>query len=108
STKEHERVVETAAAAGSTTMAELTALSRAAYRSLLEEPGFAAFFGAATPIDLIPGLGLGSRPSSRPASRGAAGTGPSVPDIGSLRAIPWVFAWSQARANLPGWYGLGT
>ncbi len=108
STKEHDRTVEAAAAAGSATMAELTAISMAAYRSLLEQPGFAAFFGAATPIDLIPGLGLGSRPSSRPAARGGGATGPSAPDIASLRAIPWVFAWSQARANLPGWYGLGT
>ncbi|MEI7744662.1 MAG: phosphoenolpyruvate carboxylase, partial [Chloroflexota bacterium] len=72
-------------------------------RALVDRPGFAAFFGAATPIDLIAGLGLGSRPSSRPGGRGGA-----APEIGSLRAIPWVFAWSQARANLPGWYGLGT
>jgi phosphoenolpyruvate carboxylase len=109
STKEHDRSIEAAAAAGSATMSELTAISRAAYVALLELPGFAAFFGAATPIDLIPGLGLGSRPSSRPAGKGgSAGTAPSAPDIASLRAIPWVFAWSQARANLPGWYGLGT
>ena len=109
STPEHEREVAAAAAAGSTTMSELTAISRAAYRSLLELPGFAAFFGAATPIDLIPGLGLGSRPSSRPAKGSGGGpAGPRAPDIASLRAIPWVFAWSQARANLPGWYGLGT
>jgi phosphoenolpyruvate carboxylase len=109
STPEHDREVDAAAATGSTTMSELTAISRAAYRSLLELPGFAAFFGSATPIDLIPGLGLGSRPSSRPKGRaGSAAGGPRGPDIASLRAIPWVFAWSQARANLPGWYGLGT
>ncbi len=107
STPDHERESAAVAATGSATMSELTAISRAAYRSLLELPGFAPFFGAATPIDLIPGLGLGSRPSSRPKG-GSAGAGPSVPDINSLRAIPWVFAWSQARANLPGWYGLGT
>src|SRR3954447_21481426 len=114
STPEHERDVTSAAATGSVTMSELTAVSRNAYHALLEQPGFAAFFGAATPIDLIPGLGLGSRASVRPGrasgGTGAAGaaTGPSAPDISSLRAIPWVFAWSQARANLPGWYGLGT
>ena len=58
-----------AAAAGRDTMTELTAISRTAYRALVEQPGFAVFFGSATPIDLIPGLGLGSRPSSRPGGR---------------------------------------
>ena len=86
-------------------MTELTAISREAYRALVERPGFAAFFQAATPIDLIPGLGLGSRPASRPG--GSAGAA-APPEIDALRAIPWVFAWSQSRANLPGWYGLGT
>jgi len=89
-------------AEGTTTMTELTAVSRSAYRALVELPAFPSFFGAATPIDLIAGLGLGSRPSSRPGGGRSA-----APDIGSLRAIPWVFAWSQSRANLPGWYGLG-
>jgi phosphoenolpyruvate carboxylase len=103
STPDHDRATREAAEAGSATMTELTATSRAAYRALVEMPGFAAFFRAATPIDLIAGLGLGSRPASRGAS------GPGADDgIGSLRAIPWVFAWSQSRANLPGWYGLGT
>ena len=87
-------------------MTELTAISRTAYRALVGHRGFAAFFGAATPIGLIGGLGLGSRPTSR-AGGGRAGAG-TAPDIESLRAIPWVFAWSQARANLPGWYGLGS
>jgi phosphoenolpyruvate carboxylase len=106
STPEHEREVDEAAAAGRATMTELTAISRTAYRALVEHRGFPAYFGAATPIDLIAGLGFGSRPSSRQkASKGGPSAGP---DIGSLRAIPWVFAWSQARANLPGWYGLGT
>ena len=103
STKEHEREVAAAGAEGTSTMTELTAVSRTAYRALVERPAFASFFGAATPIDLIAGLGLGSRPSSRPGGGRSA-----APDIGSLRAIPWVFAWSQSRANLPGWYGLGT
>ncbi len=106
STPEHERETAEAAASGTTTMTELTAISRTAYRALVGHPGFAAFFGAATPIGLIGGLGLGSRPTSR-AGGGRAGTG-TAPDIESLRAIPWVFAWSQARANLPGWYGLGS
>ncbi len=106
STPEHEAEVAAAAATGTATMAELTAISRNAYRALVEHRGFAAFFGAVTPIGLIGGLGLGSRPSSR--SKGGLDTSGEAPDIGSLRAIPWVFAWSQARANLPGWYGLGT
>ena len=105
STPEHERETAEAAATGGAAMTELTAISRSAYRTLVEHPGFAAFFGAATPIDLIGGLGLGSRPSSRPRGRSAAG---APLDLDTLRAIPWVFAWSQARTNLPGWYGLGT
>ena len=117
STPEHETEVAVAAAAGAATMAELTAISRTAYRSLVERPAFGAFFRAATPIDLIAGLGLGSRPASRPGAGKAATPEPDSTammetspggDIASLRAIPWVFAWSQARANLPGWYGLGT
>src|SRR5262249_11892742 len=92
-----------------------TAISRTAYRSLVERPSFAAFFRSVTPIEFIADLGLGSRPSSRPARKAGAATeaGPSAApagtdEIASLRAIPWVFGWSQARANLPGWYGLGT
>jgi phosphoenolpyruvate carboxylase len=105
STPEHAAAAHEAAGAGYATLSELAAISRTAYRALVERPSFAAFFQAATPIDLIAGLGLGSRPSSRPGGRGGQRT---APDIGSLRAIPWVFAWSQSRANLPGWYGLGT
>ena len=119
---EHERATADAAAAGLSTMTELTAISRTAYRSLIERPGFASFFRTATPIDLIAGLGLGSRPTARPGggrSKTAPAAGsqpvpgssdPAAPadDVAALRAIPWVFAWSQARANLPGWYGLGT
>ncbi len=106
STPEHERETVAAAASGTATMTELAAISRTAYRALVGHPGFAAFFGAATPIGLIGGLGLGSRPTSRAGS--ARGGASLAPDIESLRAIPWVFAWSQARANLPGWYGLGS
>jgi phosphoenolpyruvate carboxylase len=105
SAPEHAAAVREAAVDGAATMTELSAISRTAYRALVERPSFAAFFQAATPIDLIAGLGLGSRPSSRPGGRGALR---AAPDVGALRAIPWVFAWSQSRANLPGWYGLGT
>lgn len=78
---------------------EMAAVSRDAYRALVhEDPAFPAYFREATPIDLIERLRLGSRPAKR------AGSG----DIGSLRAIPWVFAWSQTRCNLTAWYGVGT
>ena len=77
---------------------ELARDSRTHYRALVhEDADFPAYFRAATPIDVIERLRIGSRPSKR------AGTG----DVGSLRAIPWVFAWSQNRAGLTAWYGVG-
>jgi phosphoenolpyruvate carboxylase len=73
--------------------------SRQAYRKLVyETPEFNDYFRAATPIDVIERMRIGSRPTSRRARSG----------IEDLRAIPWVFAWTQARFILPGWYGLGT
>jgi len=79
--------------------AELAADSRAHYRALVhDDSDFPAYFRAVTPIDVIERLRIGSRPSKR------AGSG----DIDSLRAIPWVFAWSQNRAGLTAWYGVGT
>ncbi|GAP65092.1 phosphoenolpyruvate carboxylase [Mizugakiibacter sediminis] len=71
---------------------------REAYRALLEDDGFVAYFRAATPIDVIERMTLGSRPPRRGAADGG---------IDSLRAIPWVFAWTQNRAGLTGWYGVG-
>jgi phosphoenolpyruvate carboxylase len=68
------------------------------YRELVEQPGFIAFFSQATPIDEIENLPIGSRPSRRRGER----------SLGDLRAIPWVFAWTQNRCLLPAWYGLGT
>ena len=68
-----------------------------AYRSLVTASGFVAYFRASTPIAEISELNLGSRPASRRA-------GESIED---LRAIPWVFSWSQCRLMLPGWYGFG-
>jgi len=77
---------------------ELAGASRAFYRELVyETPDFPRYFRQATPIDLISQLRLGSRPSRR-----AGGD-----DLGDLRAIPWVFAWTQSRHFLPSWYGLG-
>ncbi len=77
----------------------IAARSRAHYRGLVyETPGFVEYFRAATPIDVIERLRIGSRPSKR----GSAG------GVVSLRAIPWVFAWSQNRCGLTAWLGVGT
>jgi phosphoenolpyruvate carboxylase len=72
--------------------------ARQAYRDLLETDGFVAYFEQATPITVIEDLNLGSRPASRSGER-------SVED---LRAIPWVFSWTQARCIIPGWYSLAS
>ena len=75
--------------------------SRAAYRALVyDDPQFVEYFRLATPIDVIERMEIGSRPASRPSSEQS--------EIEQLRAIPWVFAWTQSRHLLPGWYGLGT
>jgi phosphoenolpyruvate carboxylase len=84
-------------------MEDLAAAARRAYRALVhEDPGFPGFFARLTPIDEIARLQLGSRPPKRSAGR------PDERSIDDLRAIPWVFAWSQARVELPAWFGLGT
>ena len=84
-------------------MEELATSAGRAYRGLVhDDPGFAGFFGRMTPIDEIARLQLGSRPPKR--ARGRA----DALSIDDLRAIPWVFAWSQARVALPAWFGLGT
>jgi phosphoenolpyruvate carboxylase len=80
---------------------ELAANSREFYRRLVyETPEFPDYFRQATPIDLIEQLTLGSRPSRRFAKGSAR-------HLHDLRAIPWVFAWTQSRQFLPSWYGLG-
>jgi phosphoenolpyruvate carboxylase len=76
----------------------LSAASTKSYRVLIEEPGFLEFFRQATPIDVVERSTIGSRPSRRTGSAGWA----------DLRAIPWVFSWSQSRFFLPGWYGAGS
>jgi phosphoenolpyruvate carboxylase len=78
---------------------EMAAAAYSAYRKLVyETPGFLDFWQAATPIDEIKRLQIGSRPASRAATA----------EVTKIRAIPWVFSWMQSRYNLPGWYGLGT
>ena len=73
--------------------------SSQAYRGFVGAPRFMDYFRSATPIDVIERMTLGSRPSRRLGQDAA---------LSNLRAIPWVFAWSQARAVIPGWYGVGT
>jgi phosphoenolpyruvate carboxylase len=74
-------------------------VSRKSYRDLIfETPRFYDYFRLATPIDLIERMRIGSRPASRRSGKGAE----------NLRAIPWVFAWTQSRLMLPGWFGLGS
>ena len=72
--------------------------SREAYRDLIDTEGFVEFFSQATPVDVIECSHIGSRPARRTGSR----------TLKDLRAIPWVFSWSQARFNVPGWYGVGS
>lgn len=80
-------------------MHQLSTSACATYRELVyETPGFVEFFRSATPIAEIAGLNIGSRPASRKAST----------SIADLRAIPWVFSWSQSRLSIPGWYGFGS
>ena len=79
-------------------MNTMAAAARSAYRDLLETDGFVSYFEQATPITVIEDLNLGSRPASRSADR-------SVED---LRAIPWVFSWTQSRCILPGWFSIAS
>ena len=77
----------------------MDAASRDRFFSLVKAPGFAPWFARVTPMEELGLLALGSRPARR---------GLSVESLEDLRAIPWVFAWTQARINLAGWFGLGT
>ncbi|MFB6195101.1 MAG: phosphoenolpyruvate carboxylase, partial [Haloplanus sp.] len=79
-------------------METMAAAARTAYRELLDTEGFIPYFETATPITVIEDLNLGSRPASRSGER----------TVEDLRAIPWVFSWTQSRCIIPGWYGLAT
>ncbi len=82
-----------------TLLAEMAAASEAVYRSLVhDDPDFVRFFEGVTPLAEVSRLRLGSRPAKRGSAAG----------IGDLRAIPWVFSWTQSRIVLPAWLGLGT
>ncbi len=72
--------------------------ARKQYRNLLEHDGFLDFYHTVTPIEEISRLNIGSRPARRKGEK----------SLSNLRAIPWVFSWTQCRSNIPGWYGLGS
>ena len=80
-------------------MADLAERSRDAYRALVDDPRLPGFFRSFTPVDELVLLNIGSRPAARPDGAGY---------LTSLRAIPWVFAWTQNRCLLPAWFGCGT
>lgn len=79
-------------------MDQLSGSAYEKYRHLVEHPRFLSYFQTATPIDQIGLWNIGSRPAHRRATK----------SLDDLRAIPWVFAWTQSRANVPSWYGVGT
>ncbi|HET8647203.1 MAG TPA: phosphoenolpyruvate carboxylase, partial [Vicinamibacteria bacterium] len=81
------------------TMERLAASALQAYTALVhDEPAFLDYFHEATPIETVAALRIGSRPARRQGGR----------RLEDLRAIPWVFSWTQSRIGLPGWYGVGT
>jgi phosphoenolpyruvate carboxylase len=81
-------------------LSHLAQTSTSAYQDFLRKPGFIEFYRQVTPIDALENARIGSRPARRTGKKGHS--------IADLRAIPWVFSWTQARFYLPGWFGVGS